>query len=140
MIEGILSLLRGHSDQCKKRKARGQDGYRDRDLGDPEADRPAKIVLVALGHVGPQPVQRRFCFSVICFHAFLQHGVPLFQFRKLLDQILIIISAMFISYPIAVEIFKLLHGFNTCGTFQAASALWLKFSLYACMGVRCPSA
>ncbi len=33
-----------------------------------------------------------------------------------------------------------LYGFTTYETFQAASALCLKFSLYACMGVRCPSA
>ncbi len=32
------------------------------------------------------------------------------------------------------------YWFNTYETFQAASALWLKFLLYACMGVVCPSA
>ena len=33
-----------------------------------------------------------------------------------------------------------LYWFNTYETFQAASALCLKFSLYACMGAACPSA
>ena len=32
------------------------------------------------------------------------------------------------------------YWLNTYETFQAASALWLKFSLYACMGAVCPSA
>ncbi len=34
----------------------------------------------------------------------------------------------------------MLYWFNTYETFQAASALCLKFSLYACMGAACPSA
>ncbi|MCY4243604.1 MAG: hypothetical protein OXD36_17935 [Rhodobacter sp.] len=49
---GYTGLRRWYSDRGQECEASTQDGDRYRDLGNPESDNPAQIVLVAPGHVG----------------------------------------------------------------------------------------
>ena len=49
---GYTGLRRWYSDRGQECEAGTQDGDRYRDLGNPESDNPAQIVLVAPGHVG----------------------------------------------------------------------------------------
>jgi len=105
-------LFRGDPDQGQERKARGQDGDRYRDLGHPESDRPAQLVLVAfmgvgipLGHVGPQSIDRRSC-SPVSLSAAVAYSAC-FVFMSTLSTAIsfasswFVGSVMFPSHPIA---------------------------------------
>ena len=48
--------------------------------GDPQADLPAQIVLVTLGHISPQAIQGTVIFGCHRFHPFLRRYQFTFQF------------------------------------------------------------